>query len=110
MAIPWFRRRRNSEGFCARSQRWSGRTHLPESGSNSGKYRGNGRQFVEHFGSPSNEQVLVLPLALKDKVAALVYADGGDSGQLDSDALELLVLATSAWLEVISLRQTARGT
>jgi hypothetical protein len=64
-----------------------------------------GRQFVEHFGSPSNEQVLVLPLALKDKVAALVYADGGDSGQLDSDALELLVLATSAWLEVISLRK-----
>ena len=30
--------------------------------------------------APANEQVLVLPLALKDKVAALVYADGGDSG------------------------------
>ncbi|MGB8985189.1 MAG: hypothetical protein WCC37_01015, partial [Candidatus Sulfotelmatobacter sp.] len=57
-----------------------------------------GRQFVDHFGRPANEQVLVLPLALKDKVAALVYADGGDSGQLDSDALDLLVLATSAWL------------
>lgn len=64
-----------------------------------------GRQFVDHFGRPANEQVLVLPLALKDKVAALVYADGGDSGQLDSDALELLVLATSAWLEVVSLRK-----
>ena len=66
-----------------------------------------GRKFVEEFGSPANEQVLVLPLALKDKVAALVYADGGDSGKLDQDALELLVVATSAWLEVISLRKQA---
>jgi hypothetical protein len=64
-------------------------------------------RFVEHFGSPAHEQVLVFPLALKDKVAALVYADGGDSGKLDSDALELLVIATSAWLEVISLRKQA---
>jgi hypothetical protein len=66
-----------------------------------------GPRFVEQFGSPANEQVLVLPLALKDKVAALVYADGGDSGKLDPDALELLVIATSAWLEVISLRKQA---
>src|SRR5271156_185993 len=66
-----------------------------------------GGQFAAQFGSPANEQVLVLPLALKDKVAALVYADGGDSGKLSSDALELLVLATSAWLEVISLRKQA---
>ncbi len=64
-------------------------------------------RFVEHFGRPAHEQVLVLPLALKDKVAALVYADGGDSGKLDSDALELLVITTSAWLEVISLRKHA---
>ena len=66
-----------------------------------------GRPFVKHFGSPANEQVLVLPLALKDKVAALVYADGGDSGNLDPNALELLVIATSAWLEVASLRKQA---
>jgi hypothetical protein len=64
-----------------------------------------GSRFVDQFGAPANEQVLVLPLALKDKVAALVYADGGDSGSLDADALELLVIATSAWLEVISLRK-----
>jgi hypothetical protein len=64
-----------------------------------------GGRFVDQFGSPANEQVLVLPLALKDKVAALVYADGGEIGKLDADALELLVIATSAWLEVISLRK-----
>jgi hypothetical protein len=66
-----------------------------------------GRKFVKEFGSPANEQVLVLPLALKDKVAALVYADGGGTGKLDRDALELLVVATSAWLEVTSLRKQA---
>jgi hypothetical protein len=64
-----------------------------------------GGRFAEQFGGPANEQVLVLPLALKDKVAALVYADGGDSGKLDPNALELLVMATSAWLEVASLRK-----
>jgi hypothetical protein len=66
-----------------------------------------GKEFVEQFGAPANEQVLMLPLLLKDKVAALVYADGGDSSKLDSPALELLVLATSAWLEVSSLRKQA---
>lgn len=64
-----------------------------------------GRPFVEQFGSPANEQVLVLPLLLKDKVAALVYGDGGDGGKFDPAALELLVMATSAWLEVTSLRK-----
>ncbi len=64
-------------------------------------------RFVEHFGSPANEQVLILPLTLKDKVAALIYADGGDSDKLDAAALELLVIATSAWLEVTSLRKQA---
>jgi hypothetical protein len=64
-----------------------------------------GTHFVEHFGAPANEQVLVLPLVLKDKVAALVYADGGATGVLDGTSLEVLVMATSAWLEVVSLRK-----
>jgi hypothetical protein len=65
------------------------------------------RRFVEHFGGPHNEQILVLPLVLKDKVAALLYADGGAEGMLDGASLEVLVLATSAWLEVVSLRKQA---
>src|SRR5882762_9984530 len=66
------------------------------------------RRFVERFGGPANEQVLVLPLVLKDKVAALLYADGGEDGSLDSAALELLVMATGAWLEVSSLRKQSQ--
>ncbi len=66
-----------------------------------------GEPFVQHFGSPADGQVLMLPLALKDKVAALVYSDGGASGKLNCDSLQLLVMATSAWLEVILLRKQA---
>jgi hypothetical protein len=64
-----------------------------------------GEAFVQHFGRPTNEQAIVLPLLLKEKVAALVYADGGETGKLDSSAIQLLVMATSAWLEVASLRK-----
>jgi len=65
-------------------------------------------RFVERFGGPANEQILVLPLLLKEKVAALLYADGGAEGNLDAPSLEILVMATSAWLEVASLRKQAQ--
>jgi hypothetical protein len=64
-------------------------------------------QFLEQFGRPKGDARL-LPLILKDKVAALVYADGGtDGGLLDAGALEVLVLSTSSWLEVTALRKQA---
>lgn len=63
-------------------------------------------QFVAQFHASHNDEVVVLPLLLKDKVAALVYADAGaEHGSLDQPSLELLVTATSAWLEVVSLRK-----
>jgi len=66
-------------------------------------------RFVDQFGSPADEQILMLPLLLKDKVAALVYADNGldASRRLDSASIELLVVATSAWLELTSARKQA---
>ena len=64
-------------------------------------------RFVKQFGGPENEQILVLPLVLKDKVAALLYADGGSENRLDPGSLEVLVMSTSAWLEVTSLRKQA---
>jgi hypothetical protein len=66
-------------------------------------------EFVSTFGAPADDKLLVLPLLLKEKVAALVYADAGveGGGKLDAAAVELLVLATSAWLEVASLRKQA---
>ena len=67
------------------------------------------RRFVKQFGGPENEQILILPLVLKEKVAAILYADGGTAGHLDAAALEVLVMATSAWLELTSLRKQAQA-
>jgi len=66
-------------------------------------------EFISKVGAPAQDQVLLLPLQLKDKVAALVFADAGpdSGGKMDAPALELLVAATSAWLEVASLRKQA---
>ena len=67
-------------------------------------------RFLEEFGTPASGEGRILPLMLKDKVAALVYADSGTAaaGLLDASSLELLVLSTSAWLEVNSLRKQAQ--
>jgi len=67
------------------------------------------RHFMSKFGAPAVEEVVVLPLLLKDKISALVYADSGtEGGTLDVAALDVLVRATSAWLEVISQRKQAQ--
>jgi len=66
------------------------------------------QQFVRSFGSPADGKASLLPLLLKDKVSALLYADSGpDGGTADAAALVVLVRATSAWLEVISQRRHA---
>jgi hypothetical protein len=68
-------------------------------------------RFLRDFGTPASGEARVFPLILKDKVAALVYADGGSetSGLFDIGSLELLVLSTGAWLEVNSLRKQAQA-
>jgi hypothetical protein len=67
-------------------------------------------RFLQEVGMPASGEGRILPLILKDKVAALVYADSGTgaAGSLDASSLELLVLSTSAWLEVNSLRKQAQ--
>lgn len=65
--------------------------------------------FVSKFGAPADGKVSLLPLLLKDKISALIYADGGSqAGALDAAALDVLVHATGAWLEVISQRKQAQ--
>ena len=66
-------------------------------------------KFLSQFGAPAADEVILLPLHFKDKIAALVYADSGHEagGNLDTAALELLVAATGAWLEVALLRKQA---
>ncbi|MDT8068357.1 MAG: hypothetical protein ROO76_09360 [Terriglobia bacterium] len=65
--------------------------------------------FVSRFGHPADGNVVLLPLVIKEKVAAMVYADGGEKGAagLNASALELLVRCTGLWLEVLSFRKVA---
>jgi hypothetical protein len=50
---------------------------------------------------------LLLPLVVREKVAALIYADAGTGAQetFDSYALECLARFCSLWLEVIATRK-----
>ncbi len=76
-------------------------------GAELGKVADFDQAFLSKVGKPGGTHAVVLPLLLKDKISALVYADEGDGSRLDGDALEVLVRATGAWLEVISQRKLA---
>jgi len=67
-------------------------------------------KFVSAVGNPSDGNAVVLPLVVKEKVAALVYADAGTGdGALDPSALHLLVRSAGQWLEVLALRKAGGG-
>lgn len=67
--------------------------------------------FAGRFGTRRNGTVTLFPLVIKEKVAALLYADGGEEGEqgLDAAALALLVRATGQWVEMLALRRSAPG-
>lgn len=61
--------------------------------------------LVKKAGSPVGN-AFVLPLLVRDKVPALLYADAGpQGGQLDASALQVLVRTTGLWLEVVAGRR-----
>jgi hypothetical protein len=67
------------------------------------------QRFISEFDAPADGECLLLPLLLKEKLAALVYADAGSEsgGHLNTSALELLVLAAGMWLEIAAQRKAA---
>jgi hypothetical protein len=67
--------------------------------------------FISANGNPVDGNALVLPLVVRDKVAAIVYTDAGTSapGRADGSAARVLVRAASSWLEILSLRKTGGG-
>lgn len=64
-------------------------------------------QFSATFGEPADGTALVLPLVVRDKVAALVYSDAGTEagGRVDVPASELLVRAAAVWIELSIARR-----
>jgi hypothetical protein len=63
--------------------------------------------FASSMKSPADDQCLVLPLVVKDKVAAVVYADCGTAkgGTLDASGLQTLTRFAAVWLELAALRK-----
>ena len=66
------------------------------------------QDFAEMMSAPSQNNCVVLPLVVKDKVAAVIYADGGLSAQgtMDASAMTTLTRFAALWLEVSALRKT----
>jgi len=63
--------------------------------------------FVNSVKAPADDQCLVLPLVVKDKVAAVIYADAGAApgGTLDASGLQSLTRFAAVWLELAALRK-----
>jgi len=62
--------------------------------------------FLQRVGHAAGGNAILLPLVLRDKVSALVYADCGlEGGKLDVAALKLLMRSAGMWLEVLALRK-----
>jgi hypothetical protein len=63
--------------------------------------------FTSSMKPPADDQCLVLPLVVKDKVAAVIYADAGTvpGGTLDSSGLQALTRFAAIWLELAALRK-----
>jgi hypothetical protein len=63
--------------------------------------------FVNSVKAPADDRCLVLPLVVKDKVAAVIYADAGtvQGGMLDASGLQALTRFAAVWLELAALRK-----
>src|SRR5438270_3543789 len=66
-------------------------------------------KFISTHGNPSDGNACVLPIVVREKVAAVVYTDGGTEagGQFDESAARVLVRSTASWLELLALRKGA---
>jgi hypothetical protein len=69
-------------------------------------------QLLTRIGNVLPSNIFATPLILRDRVAAVVYADSGDSREALSgtDAIEILVLYTSKVLDLMSGAKAARST
>jgi hypothetical protein len=67
-------------------------------------------RFISAAGAPASGTCVVLPLIVRDKVAALVYADAGSDGKCDAHALEILVRAAGNRIEIAANRKAPTQT
>jgi hypothetical protein len=59
--------------------------------------------MLEKLGNSLPNTIAAVPLLVRGKVAGAIYADNGDGGQVDVEALEMLSAACGLTLEIILL-------
>jgi hypothetical protein len=67
--------------------------------------------FARTVGAPHDGRCMLLPLVVRDKVAAMLYADAGTvpGNEIGSAALTALCRFTGIWLELTALRKSGAG-
>lgn len=61
------------------------------------------RELAEALGIGTPERSALLPLVLRDRIAAALYIDAGEAGEFDLESLQLLTLAAAQRLELQAL-------
>ena len=66
-----------------------------------------GQNLASRLGVGSSERAVLVPMVIKDKVAAAVYVDvmGDDASKFDADAIELLVFTTGLLVDTLAIRK-----
>jgi len=66
-----------------------------------------GANLATRLGVNGSDRAVLVPMVIKDKVAAAVYVDavGDDVARLDQDAIELLVFTTGLLVDTLAIRK-----
>jgi hypothetical protein len=66
-----------------------------------------GASLSSRFGASTADRAILVPMVIKDKVAAAVYVDalGADVAKLDPPSIELLVFTTGLLIDTLSVRK-----
>jgi hypothetical protein len=66
-----------------------------------------GQNLASRLGVGNSERAVLVPMVIKDKVAAAVYVDtiGNDASKFDADAIELLVFTTGLLVDTLAIRK-----
>jgi hypothetical protein len=66
-----------------------------------------GQNIASRLGVSASERAVLVPMVIKDKVAAAVYVDtvADDASKFDSDSIELLVFTTGLLVDTLAIRK-----
>lgn len=67
-------------------------------------------EFLDIIGTPLSGQCVLLPLIVRERLAAVIYADAGQSGgSVESICMDVLVRSAGLWVEVVAMRKAIAG-